>query len=220
MVNFRWVPGWKNEVCVALTAMARGNFYRGKLPDFPSNLIAASWKSQKAFFSDSWEYLKKSCLTFSICDRQERNVGWCLDALNVKANPESNLPHSRRSSVSEAAVSAISAQLSSSLEPEVWGAFHTLRDIFNLGIWMNLTYKEGDRWGPGLTVIFSNLPKEGSFSSQGFLRPQNAVIERTFHFLLNLFWQTSKRRPPCLAKRCNQHNSLMMTYVWYTRMLG
>ena len=61
--------------------------------------------------------------------------GMLVDALNVwKANPESNLPHSRRSSVSEAAVSAISAQLSSSLEPEVWWTFHTLRDIFNLGI--------------------------------------------------------------------------------------
>ena len=55
MVNFRWIPGWKNEVCVALTAMARGNFYRGKRHE----IFHLSWlpSSQKAF-SDSWYHKK------------------------------------------------------------------------------------------------------------------------------------------------------------------
>lgn len=42
---------------------------------------------------------------------------WLVETF-IEANPESNLPHSRRSSVSEAAVSAISAQLSSSKPDE------------------------------------------------------------------------------------------------------
>lgn len=115
-------------------------------------------------------YLKKSCLTWSICDRQERNVGWCL------GRPLPKVTYHIRG---EAACRKLRCQPFRRNSHPRWnlksgGSHFKHWDIFNLGIWMNLTYKEGDRWGPGLTVLFPNLPKERSFSSQSFLRPQNA----------------------------------------------
>ena len=81
-------------------------------------------------------------------------------AAQLEANPESAVPHSRRSSVSEA-VSAMSGTVSSGSEPQIlcqWKSLQQLADYFSIvlehGLWMPLVhcsvfdlFQEAGWWG-------------------------------------------------------------------------